>query len=146
MKIGKLAMAWAIAGLLSGGTLSAQQLGAGPESEARPGCNTRLASSSATSTRSTTRRKQRPPAISRPPASFAETPEKTNFEAAAQEDEGASEPAWEPKHIFDKCCFLKCRGIQVGGWVAQSYVWNPQSPSDHFNGPVTWTTRPIVIS
>jgi hypothetical protein len=27
------------------------------------------------------------------------------------------------------------------GWLAQSFVWNPYSPNDRFNGPVTWTDR-----
>ena len=32
-------------------------------------------------------------------------------------------------------------GIDVGGWVAQGIVMNPQSPFDHYNGPVTWMDR-----
>jgi len=27
------------------------------------------------------------------------------------------------------------------GWIDQSFVWNPYSPGDRFNGPVTWTDR-----
>src|SRR5205807_3376695 len=29
----------------------------------------------------------------------------------------------------------------MNGWLDQSFVWNPYSPQDHFNGPVTWTDR-----
>ncbi len=42
--------------------------------------------------------------------------------------------------MSDWCCF-KSKGINTGGWVAQSFTWNPYSPSDRFNGPVTWTDR-----
>jgi hypothetical protein len=42
--------------------------------------------------------------------------------------------------IFDNPC-LKCKNINIGGWAAQSYTWNTSSPSDRFNGPVTWTDR-----
>src|SRR4029079_6965991 len=29
----------------------------------------------------------------------------------------------------------------AGGWLAQSFTWNPYNPVDRFNGPVTWTDR-----
>jgi hypothetical protein len=29
----------------------------------------------------------------------------------------------------------------AAGWLAQSFVWNPYSPADRFNGPMTWTDR-----
>lgn len=48
---------------------------------------------------------------------------------------------WAPAHIFANNCFLKKNGIDVGGWIAQGYVANPQSPADHYNGPVTWMDR-----
>jgi hypothetical protein len=37
-------------------------------------------------------------------------------------------------------CFTE-RGGVVGGWLAQSFVWNPYQPEDRFNGPMTWTDR-----
>ncbi len=43
--------------------------------------------------------------------------------------------------MFDNNCFLNKHGIDVGGWIAQGYVMNPQSPADHYNGPVTWMDR-----
>ena len=51
------------------------------------------------------------------------------------------EDDWAPVHLFDNNCFLKRHSIDVGGWMAQGIVMNPQSPSDHYNGPVTWMDR-----
>jgi hypothetical protein len=48
---------------------------------------------------------------------------------------------WTPAHLFANNCFLKKNGIEVGGYIAQGIVMNPQSPSDHYNGPVTWMDR-----
>jgi hypothetical protein len=45
-----------------------------------------------------------------------------------------------PWKLFDGEC-LKCKGINIAGWVAQSYTWNTSNPADRFNGPVTWTDR-----
>jgi Putative beta-barrel porin-2, OmpL-like. bbp2 len=42
--------------------------------------------------------------------------------------------------LFD-CESLKCRGITVDGWFVQSFTWNTTNPADRFNGPVTWTDR-----
>lgn len=36
---------------------------------------------------------------------------------------------------------LTCRKINVAGWLAQSFTWNTSSPADRWNGPVTWTDR-----
>jgi hypothetical protein len=47
----------------------------------------------------------------------------------------------EPFKLADHTCHLKKKNIQVAGWIAQSYTWNPYNPSDRFNGPVTWTDR-----
>jgi hypothetical protein len=51
------------------------------------------------------------------------------------------EDDWAPVHLFENNCFLKKHSIDVGGWMAAGYVANPQSPSDKFNGPVTWMDR-----
>jgi len=42
---------------------------------------------------------------------------------------------------FFNSCWMEERGIVAGGWLAQSYTWNPYQPNDRFNGPVTWTDR-----
>ena len=46
----------------------------------------------------------------------------------------------EPCKLFDDEC-LKCRGINIGGWITQSYTWNTSNPEDRFNGIVTTTDR-----
>ncbi|MCY2991452.1 MAG: outer membrane beta-barrel protein [Planctomycetota bacterium] len=46
----------------------------------------------------------------------------------------------DPFKVADGC-FFKENNIQVGGWLAQSFTWNPDSPRDKYNGPVTWTDR-----
>jgi hypothetical protein len=38
-------------------------------------------------------------------------------------------------------CLKECSKVKMGGWLAQSFTWNPQNPSNRFNGPVTWTDR-----
>ncbi len=44
-------------------------------------------------------------------------------------------------HSLSDRCFFSSRGIKAGGYVAQSFVWNPYQPNDRFNGPLTWTDR-----
>lgn len=46
----------------------------------------------------------------------------------------------DPFKLADRC-FFKENNIQVGGWLAQSFTWNPDSPKDRYNGPVTWPDR-----
>ena len=38
-------------------------------------------------------------------------------------------------------CLKECHKVNIAGWLAQSYTWNPQNPANGFNGPVTWTDR-----
>lgn len=44
-------------------------------------------------------------------------------------------------HSLSDRCFFSSRCITAGGYLAQSYVWNPYQPNDRFNGPLTWTDR-----
>ena len=37
--------------------------------------------------------------------------------------------------------FLECNGIKVGGWLAQGFTWNPDSPRNRFNFPLTFNDR-----
>jgi hypothetical protein len=46
----------------------------------------------------------------------------------------------DPVRLFDGP-LLDRLGVRIGGWMAQSYTWNPYRPRDRFNGPVTWTDR-----
>jgi hypothetical protein len=43
----------------------------------------------------------------------------------------------DPCLLADHFCCFKERGGVIGGWLAQSYVWNPYQPEDRFNGPMT---------
>jgi hypothetical protein len=52
---------------------------------------------------------------------------------------GLLECLGEPCKLWEPCC--DCDTTVVGGWLAQSYTANFQSPQDHFNGPLTWTDR-----
>lgn len=46
----------------------------------------------------------------------------------------------EPSKLFDGC-FSKCWGLDIGGWVDSGYTWNPDEPADRFNGPMTFNDR-----
>jgi hypothetical protein len=37
--------------------------------------------------------------------------------------------------------WLDCAGIKVGGWMAQGFTWNPDSPDNRFNFPMTFNDR-----
>lgn len=41
----------------------------------------------------------------------------------------------------NNCCCDSEPWLQLGGWVRQSFTWNPDKPSNRFNGPVTFTDR-----
>ena len=43
--------------------------------------------------------------------------------------------------LFDCWNNSNCRGLSVTGFIAQSYTWNPDNPSDNFNGPQTFNDR-----
>ena len=45
----------------------------------------------------------------------------------------------EPHKLWEPCC--EDSPWSAGGWIAQSFTWNPYNPADRFNGPVTWTDR-----
>lgn len=49
-------------------------------------------------------------------------------------------PMADPYKLFDSC-LLDRMGTYIGGFVAQSFTWNPDNPRDRFNGPVTFTDR-----
>ena len=52
----------------------------------------------------------------------------------------------EEWRYFDSEC-LKCRGVTVQGWLGWNpFTWNTSSPADRFNGPVTWTDRSNEIT
>ncbi len=55
----------------------------------------------------------------------------------------AAEDTWLMSHL--KCgplgSFLECNNVKVGGWLAQGYTWNPDSPRNRFNFPMTFNDR-----
>ena len=53
--------------------------------------------------------------------------------ACTLEDLGEAHKLWQP------CC--EDSPWSAGGWIAQSFTWNPYQPDDRFNGPMTWTDR-----
>src|SRR5690242_17830112 len=71
--------------------------------------------------------------------------EKKDDEEKKDEEEKEEEPKCQfLQHLFDDSCGRNCftdHGIVLGGNLAQGVTFNPQSPKDRFNGPVTWTDR-----
>lgn len=46
----------------------------------------------------------------------------------------------EPYRLFDFTA-LRCRGIEIGGWLDQGITTNADDPANRFNGPVTFNDR-----
>ena len=81
------------------------------------------------------------PEPGQPPAPAAA--EKPAADVAAAEENGDEEEAEEPsgpKRLFD-CPALEERNISIRGWIDQGFTWNPDSPANRFNGPVTFNDR-----
>lgn len=144
MKISKLAIATAVAGLLSCGSAFAQQRETGAP----------------------TRRAATYQEIADEYDSYYADSQEAAAEPASPSDAAAAaEPAAGDAHAShagdssccggegcSSCCdrdafklfdspTLDCWGVDVGGWVAQGYTWNPDRPADRFNGPVTYPDR-----
>lgn len=59
------------------------------------------------------------------------------------------EPSCGPSYIGGCCkpwslpqpCCLQRHGIKIGGWIDQGITFNPNSPTDRFNGPVALNDR-----
>src|SRR6185312_2965809 len=48
----------------------------------------------------------------------------------------------EPWALMDHLPGLKCRGVNLTGYLAMNpFIWNTSNPADRFNGPVTMTDR-----
>lgn len=64
--------------------------------------------------------------------------------AAEPPAEQAAEAPWELTNLFGDGSggnWMKDNQFKLGGNIDQSWTGNFQSPSDRFNGPVTWTDR-----
>jgi hypothetical protein len=62
--------------------------------------------------------------------------------AASAEEcaEECEEEGDEPRRLFDFPA-LQRRNVSVHGWIDQGITWNPDSPANRFNGPVTFNDR-----
>jgi hypothetical protein len=145
MKLSKLALASAIAGLLSAGTAYAQNGIGQPSSvqqtaleynsyyaqdyDERAGAKERGVEGEAD-----------PQALPSQPDAPAEE-EEESFGNGAGTLLNPCCNLGEEWRIFQNDC-LDQRGITVNGWIAfNPFTWNTSNPSDRFNGPVTWTDR-----
>jgi hypothetical protein len=198
MDTSRLAVAAALAGLLTAGPGVAQQSRAGDSAAVQPsapGASVPFDGEAKQAAPQTTRLPAvSPPAKKRSPkhsdilrpgmitASYAkqktaklgcceeEKKEEESGCAAPEEEKGCGEKEEEEEEKCNPCCKsgplgcwghgcclyelgepfrvdtlfprAKAKNITVlSGWIAQSFVWNPQNPVDGFNGPVTWTDR-----
>ena len=67
----------------------------------------------------------------------------TAAETAAEEAADDGPPAWSLTDLFQEGEYnwMTANQLKVGGSTVASYTFNFRSPSDKFNGPVTWTDR-----
>ena len=144
MKLSKLALAGAIAGLMSAGTAYAQSgLGqSAPVQDTAFEYNSYYAQDDA----------QAPSDQGAAPAAPAAAACNSCNPAPERK---CNQCGWGSGNLLNPCCTdlgdqwklvdqfpcAKCKGINIAGWLAQSYTWNTSNPSDKFNGPVTWTDR-----
>jgi hypothetical protein len=161
MKIAKLAMASAMAALLAGGTTFAQEQSSNGGSLAPRSENLGYESPSSKLVAYEYDEYKAPEGE---PASPSDVPVAPVAPAAAPAQCNNCQPCsngcytracnkWLAKcdtgslegvdqwHLIKPGCFMQKWGLDFGGWVAQGYVANPQSPGDRFNGPVTWMDR-----
>lgn len=142
MKISKLAIATAVAGLLSCGTTFAQQRGAGAPS--RPTTSYQeIADEYDSYYADSQEASAEPTSPSDAPAEAAATEGHAAHSGDCDSCDGSGCKSCcdqEAFKLFDSCT-LDHWGVNMGGWIAQSYTWNPDDPADRFNGPVTFTDR-----
>ena len=50
-------------------------------------------------------------------------------------------PELTTTRLFDDCCWLKEHDTTLTGWIDGGFMGNPQNPTTHFNGPVTFTDQ-----
>lgn len=144
MKLSKLALASAIAGLLSAGTAYAQSGLGQPSSVQQTAFEYNSYYAQDYDERAGA--KERGVEGEADPQALPSQPD-----APADEEESFGNGAGT---LLNPCCCLgdewrifqneclDCRGITVNGWLGWNpFTWNTSSPADRFNGPVTWTDR-----
>lgn len=163
MKIGRMAMAWAVAGLLYGGTATAQQpVGRATQMNA-PGLQ--YPASSTGRLVAYEYDKYYAPEAAEPasPSDAAATPAPAAAASSApvyyaapagggggggvlggplmQRFLGVDREIGDIKHPVSNIGFFERNNIKFDGYIASGYVWNPNQPIDKFNGPVNWMDR-----
>lgn len=76
----------------------------------------------------------------RPAGMVPEIPAEERWEVEKEEAPAGMIPALTGFNVND-LGFMKALRIQTGAWLDQGVNWNPQNPSDRFNGPVTFDDR-----
>ncbi|HEX3727628.1 MAG TPA: outer membrane beta-barrel protein [Pirellulales bacterium] len=146
MKLSKLTLAGAIAGLLSAGAAYAQ-VATDERPAAQPAAYNNYYLQDSDEEAGSKERGVEGYDAANPQAQPQAQAEAPAPDAAASAGNGAGT-------LLNPCCCLgeqwklvdlfpcqKEKGINIAGWLAQSYTWNTSNPSDRFNGPVTWTDR-----
>ncbi|MEX0713964.1 MAG: porin [Pirellulales bacterium] len=129
MKISKLAIVAAAAGLLCGGQAFAQQPAGGfYPSLYRPAADRQVAYEYESYYAG------QPTPAAPEPMSPSDVPPAADYGAATAHDHGN---CCEPK--CNTCCNERSR--LFGAFLSGSYFWNPDDPIDRFNGPVTFNDR-----
>src|SRR5262245_50234994 len=67
----------------------------------------------------------------------------TNGGEAAEEPKEEESVGWLQQQLSCSSLgsWLDCRGIKVYGWLDQGFTWNPDSPDNRFNFPMTFNDR-----
>ncbi len=145
MKLSKLALAGAIAGLLSAGTAYAQSGLGEPSSVQQTAFEYHSYYAQDYDERAGA--KERGVEGEADPQALPSQPDVASEEAEESFGNGAGtflNPSCclgDEWRIFQNDC-LDCRGITVNGWIAWNpFIWNTTNPDDRFNGPVTFTDR-----
>lgn len=144
MKMSKLAIALAVAGLLTGAQASAQQPSTSrqyPSTQQSEGARQIAYEYESYYAEAPTLADDGVPSPSDEPLDDA--PQQTGGSPGATGGSSyryVEEVLDEPFRLFDMP-LLNRMGVNVGGWMANSYTFNPYRPVDRFNGPLTWTDR-----
>jgi Putative beta-barrel porin-2, OmpL-like. bbp2 len=81
------------------------------------------------------------PAAAAPAPETAEAPAPAACDACAEEEEEGAPDYFTLAGTRLGTRLQECRGVRIYGNMAASLTFNPNSPVDRFNGPVTWTDR-----
>jgi hypothetical protein len=138
MKLSKMAIVLAVAGLLTGAKASAQQ---SYDDVRQPTSRQAAYVNNYFDPGQTSSPSGVPVAATAPAAACSTcTTSSCSSDFCKTSCDNCDPPLGDPFKLFD-CCLLDRLGMKINGWIAQSYTANFASPSNRFNGPVTWTDR-----